>query len=517
MTLRQMPLLFLDCQTTGMHPSTGHLLEISWGLGSAAESTLRHLHTELIQLPEGETLPAAVRRLTGLTETDLELAVASSDAFRNFQKSLQENDFSKLAIIHYAQFEKAFLEKFFETEVGSKDLPFGILCTQKLAHRLFPHFPSRNIRGLAGRFRADLENLQRAASHVEATFEIWRQSVAELEKLGVYTLAELNLWMEKTPKRPKANYEYQISKELRLKLPKKPGVYFMKSQTGKILYVGKATSLRDRVNSYFRGQKGRDTKKLEMLTQVADLDFVETGSALEAALLESDEIKRLDPPYNISLKTGERNLIYYSKDFLSQSPIQSDEHPLGPFRPNGGIEQLAQLSTSILGDHFLPIFYEEYPQELMKEAIRLFCERMGIGADQLVDIRTQLALGYRLLRKFEKEEETEIEEEEIEIDELSEDAEPTPEELSEKFDRLLARGAWELRRSRQLTSLLNCHLDWESEVGWRSLDIRSGKFQTSPQKDPDKFPWHDLGIADYDRMSIIQSEISRKPHRLQKY
>jgi DNA polymerase III subunit epsilon len=525
MTLRETPFLFLDCQTTGMHPSTGSLLEIAWGFGPASETKLSKIYSELISLPEGQKLPAAVRNLTGLTEKDLELSAESAQVFETFQKSLQENSYAGMAVIHYGQFEKAFLEKFFETEAGDKALPFEIFCTQKLAHQLFPQFPSRNIRGLAGRFSPELGELKRAISHVEATFEVWRQSVAELEKLGITTRSELDQWMETTPKRPKANYEYQIPKELRLKLPKKPGVYFMKSPTGKILYVGKATSLRDRVNSYFRGKKGRDTKKLEMLTQVSDLDFVETGSALEAALLESDEIKRLDPPYNISLKTGNRNLIYYSKDFLASSSVQDDAHPLGPFRPNGSVEQMLQIRNSVLADHFTQLFYEEFRPELLKEAFMLFCQRHGLEPQCFLNLRTQMALGMKLLKQFEKEAEAASEDEAHDEDLLAEleaemevdaDAEPTAEELSDKFDRVLARGAWELRRSRQLTALLNCHLEWESELGWRSLDIRAGKLQANAEDSKATFPWTGLNIADFDRMSIIQSEISRRDHHLQK-
>jgi DNA polymerase III subunit epsilon len=525
MTLRETPLLFLDCQTTGMHPSTGALLEIAWGFGKASQTELDRTHSEIISLPEGEKIPAAVRNLTGLTEQDLELSLPRSRVFQDFQTSLQENNFSGLAVIHYGQFEKAFLEKFFETETGSKALPFEIFCTQKLAHRLFPQFPSRNIRGLAGRFSPDLGELKRARSHVQATFEVWRQSVSELEKLGITTQAELTQWLEATPKRPKANYEYQIPKELRLKLPKKPGVYFMKAASGKILYVGKATSLRDRVNSYFRGKKGRDTKKLEMLTQVSELDFVETGSALEAALLESDEIKRLDPPYNISLKTGTRNLIYFSKDFLEASSVQDQLHPLGPFRPNGSVEQMLQIRNSILADHFTQLFYEEFRPELLKEAFLLFCARHKLEPSRFLRLRTQMALGSWLLRQFEKEAaeaaETETSEEEIlaELEaelESETETEPTPEELSEKFDRVLARGAWELRRSRQLTALLNCHLEWESELGWRSLEIRGGKLQSNSEELDTSFPWTGLTIADFDRMSIIQSEIARREHHLQK-
>ena len=81
-------------------------------------------------------------------------------------------------------------------------------------------------------------------------------------------------------------------RDVRLALPDGPGVYRMLRISGDVLYVGKATSLHHRVNSYFRKQKGIHERTLEMLSQARDLSFVVTESPLEAALLEPDEIKR---------------------------------------------------------------------------------------------------------------------------------------------------------------------------------------------------------------------------------
>ncbi|MFX6149426.1 nucleotide excision repair endonuclease, partial [Acinetobacter baumannii] len=76
-----------------------------------------------------------------------------------------------------------------------------------------------------------------------------------------------------------------------LQLPDRPGIYRMLAQDGRVLYVGKATSLRSRVNSYFHG-KTQGKRKREMIAQVWDIQVTECGSALEAALLENEEIKR---------------------------------------------------------------------------------------------------------------------------------------------------------------------------------------------------------------------------------
>lgn len=82
-------------------------------------------------------------------------------------------------------------------------------------------------------------------------------------------------------------------------LPDAPGVYFFKTGTD-ILYIGKATSLRDRVRSYFRDDvlETRGPLIAKMLDEATDIDYKETDSALEALVLESNLIKKHHPPYN---------------------------------------------------------------------------------------------------------------------------------------------------------------------------------------------------------------------------
>jgi excinuclease ABC subunit C len=85
-------------------------------------------------------------------------------------------------------------------------------------------------------------------------------------------------------------------------LPEQPGVYLFKNDAGDVLYVGKASVLANRVRSYF--QKGADqTPKTRLLmSQVADLETLVTGSDLEALILESNLIKRHRPKYNVILR-----------------------------------------------------------------------------------------------------------------------------------------------------------------------------------------------------------------------
>ena len=87
-----------------------------------------------------------------------------------------------------------------------------------------------------------------------------------------------------------------IKKKLAL-LPDSPGCYLMKDKTGTIIYVGKAKILKNRVKSYFRGEKFGKTKLL--VQNIVDFEYIVTGSEKEALLLEINLIKKYDPKYNI--------------------------------------------------------------------------------------------------------------------------------------------------------------------------------------------------------------------------
>src|SRR5947199_717329 len=85
-------------------------------------------------------------------------------------------------------------------------------------------------------------------------------------------------------------------------LPTVPGVYIMHDRTGRIIYVGKAISLRNRVRTYFGSLKGQVPKVWRMVQNVFDFEYIVTDSELEALILENQLIKKHKPQYNIRLK-----------------------------------------------------------------------------------------------------------------------------------------------------------------------------------------------------------------------
>jgi excinuclease ABC subunit C len=90
------------------------------------------------------------------------------------------------------------------------------------------------------------------------------------------------------------------------RLPASPGVYVMKDAQGKVIYVGKALVLKSRVRSYFQSSRGTPWKTQSLVSEIADLDVIQTATEAEAFLLEDTLIKRHRPPFNIRLRDDKR-------------------------------------------------------------------------------------------------------------------------------------------------------------------------------------------------------------------
>jgi len=89
-------------------------------------------------------------------------------------------------------------------------------------------------------------------------------------------------------------------------LPAKPGCYLMKNAEGRIIYVGKAISLKNRVRSYFHADASHDGKTRRLAREITDIEWIVVGSELEALILEMNLIKKHRPKYNVRLKDDKR-------------------------------------------------------------------------------------------------------------------------------------------------------------------------------------------------------------------
>jgi len=111
--------------------------------------------------------------------------------------------------------------------------------------------------------------------------------------------------------------------EAKLKtLPRSAGVYFHKSKTGEIIYVGKAAVLKNRVRQYFQSTRDMDVKTRALVDEIEDTDWIETESELDALFLESEMVKRYMPRYNILLR-DDKSQTFVRIDMKSEWPTVS--------------------------------------------------------------------------------------------------------------------------------------------------------------------------------------------------
>jgi excinuclease ABC subunit C len=137
-------------------------------------------------------------------------------------------------------------------------------------------------------------------------------------------------------------------------LPTSPGVYLMKGPDGRVLYVGKADSLRNRVRSYFGSKAGLDSRILRMTQEVTDIDYIVTDTISEAFLLEGNLIKEHRPRFNIRLRDDKSYpfvQITLGEDFprivRTRKLVRDGSRYFGPYASASSVDETLKLLRKI--------------------------------------------------------------------------------------------------------------------------------------------------------------------------
>lgn len=396
--LELLSVLALDCQASGASPAHGDLIELGWAScsgGGLLEAPKCHFVVPRTDRP----VPRAVRELTGWSEACLAESLQERAAWQLLNDDvarLSRGGLPLASIIHFARFELGFLQDLHQ-RLGGGAFPLDVVCLHAMAARLFPELPRRSIRALAGYLGHAPELMRRATGHVEATAFIWRECLPVLAARGVSTWQDLKLWLGETKaaRRPQRR-QFPLERARRLALPHAPGVYRFERRSGDVLYVGKATNLKQRVASHFKSRGPATERALELLSQVHELSHVVTASALEAALLECDEIQRLDPPYNVQFRApGDASAWFAARDLSASTDVPDDRHRIGPLpskRALGALHALEALHAPVLpsvGARQLRALALAVPaafvpnEELFGEGLRSFVEQHFEGTSHV--------------------------------------------------------------------------------------------------------------------------------------
>jgi DNA polymerase III subunit epsilon len=505
--------LILDCQTTGTHPKNSHLLQIGWSVINPMVLQPALIEKCILKLPDDYKIPSNIIKMQQISDDDLQQALEPNCVFDKLQQIIKTMGENPIVIAHYAQFEKSFLRSFYLEHAKTEHLNFELLCSQRIAKRLLPNLPSHNLKAIAGYLKNNQTPKNEVTSHVSMTIEVWRHLVSKCLELNIMDYQRLKEWLNTKHQSIKPSfYDYNIEKATRLNLSNTPGIYRMLAKDKTILYIGKATSLKSRVNSYFRGLKNKNRRTMEMLAQVWDIQTVECQSPLEAALLESDEIKKWRPPYNILLKSEDRTLIFYNAEYCEFAESKDEFFCHGPYKPHDALRFLFMLLEALKSNQTISFFQEDVTAELLRVGWDLFCNQYGLIPDLgYYTLRQLLAIANNFLRGFERFhgkgmfETWWLQEKKINPEEdLNQE-----QRVAQKMARLFLRAAETKRKSRQLMRLFNAKLvisktkqplnvvqgiiHWESHTPNHS-QASNGAFD----------------VSHYDRLSILLSAKNKK-------
>ena len=286
------PFVVCDVETTGSNPIANSITEISCVTTIAGE-----INSEFSSLVNPhQTIPHYIVQMTGITDQMAFLAPEAAEIMPQVKSILSQPD--AVFVAHNVAFDWSFVyNSMIKTNIEAIEIPK--LCTLKLARRLLPQNKKANVGALAKYFNIAINNRHRAYADAIATAKILNELllIAESEH-NINNIEELLKFQNVATKQfkiPAKNYK-QFADSLK-DLPSEPGVYYFHDKKGSIIYVGKAKSLKERVNSYFTGISSSQ-KITKLLKNVFKISWECTDTELSALLLESKEIKRIKPKFN---------------------------------------------------------------------------------------------------------------------------------------------------------------------------------------------------------------------------
>ena len=308
----------VDIETTGGSSRNERIVEIAVVI-TDGQRILEKFET--LVNPE-KHIPEYITAITGITNE----MVVDAPVFADIASKIDALTKDRIFVAHSVNFDFSFIKK--EFQLLNFQYERKKLCTVRLSRKIFPGFRSYSLGSLCSEVGIAIENRHRALGDAHAT-AILMNMLVESDQRAV--IPEFLKHASKEAKLPP-----NVSRESYEKLPDGAGVYYFLDEKGKIIYVGKAKSLKKRVASHFT-HSGSLGEKNQFINKIFDIDFLETGNELIALLAESAEIKRHWPEYNRSQKkpTATYGLYEYTDHSgyvrFTLSKIQKGWRPLKTF------------------------------------------------------------------------------------------------------------------------------------------------------------------------------------------
>jgi DNA polymerase-3 subunit epsilon len=277
----------VDIETTGSYAANNGITELAIVLHDGNKIVTRY---ESLINPRAP-IPQYIQVLTGITPSMLEGAPVFQEVAGEVFELLKDAVF----VAHHVNFDYSFL-KYQLSECGF-DLDAPRLCTVRLSRKVFPGLPGYSLGKICRELEIPILNRHRAGGDADATAILFEKILQNDHKGAVRQMLHGRSQERYLPPNLPAEQIQAI--------PYTPGIYYFHDHKGKVIYVGKAKNLKNRVCSHF-SNNSPGLRKQEFLRNIYSVSWQDCGTELMAFLLECVEIRRLWPRYNSSLKRFEQ-------------------------------------------------------------------------------------------------------------------------------------------------------------------------------------------------------------------
>jgi len=283
----------VDIETTGGYAANNGITEIAIVLHDGKKEVGRFETLVNPQMP----IPRYIQALTGITDA----MVANAPAFEDIAPEVYGYLKDAVFLAHNVNFDYSFVK--YQLSACGFELNTKKLCTVRLSRKVFPGLPGYGLGKICRFLGIPIENRHRAMGDADATLRLFELILARDSQGHVQAMLKGRNSEQYLPP--------NLPSEALDQLPYVAGVYYFYDQKGKVIYVGKAKNLRNRVRSHFSNNKP-NRQKQEFLRNIYSISWQTSGTELMAYLLECVEIKRLWPKYNRSLKRFEQTYGLYA-------------------------------------------------------------------------------------------------------------------------------------------------------------------------------------------------------------
>ncbi len=271
----------VDLETTGGFALRNRITEVAIYLHDG-NKIVDKFHS--LVNPE-RAIPPFITQLTGISDD----MVASAPTFKDIAPIIDELTKGQVLVAHNAGFDYSFLRREFRS-LGTNFIRKK-LCTVRLSRKIVPGLHSYSLGTLCAALGIPINDRHRAFGDARATVELLEYLMQHDHQQHItYALNRHSREGTLPPNLPREDFD---------QLPEEVGVYYFLDKKGKVIYVGKAKNIRNRVLNHFQ-QFGRSKRSMEFRNQISNITFEFCGNELIAYLLESHEIKRYWPPFNRS-------------------------------------------------------------------------------------------------------------------------------------------------------------------------------------------------------------------------